>query len=162
MIKHKGFTVVELLVVIVVIAILASIVIVSYSWLRGDATDSKIRAVVKTAGDAEMLYEGQGNDRLSHGEFSVAGGIDTLVSKKILKVGYRDGLSSKNVQNANKIFLFKSCPDSNKNGPIVIYASLNNPTSDDINNFNNARNQCGHMTSVPASGANTYNYAQIF
>ena len=31
--KHKGFTVVELLVVIVVVAILAAITIVSYSFL---------------------------------------------------------------------------------------------------------------------------------
>ncbi len=162
MIKHKGFTIVELLVVIVVIAVLASITIISYSWLRGDAVDSKIRAVVKMAGDAESLYEGQGNARLAHGEFSVTDGIDALVSKKLLKVGYRDGLQSKNVQNPNKIFLFRSCPDTDRTGSMVIYASLNNPTSEDINNFNNVRNQCGHMASIPAAGTNAYNYAQIF
>ena len=47
MLKHKGFTIVELLIVIVVIAILASITIVAYNGIQNRAKDAQIRAVAK-------------------------------------------------------------------------------------------------------------------
>lgn len=45
--KKQGFTIVELLVVIVVIAILAAITIVGYNWVTSDARDSARRAAAK-------------------------------------------------------------------------------------------------------------------
>lgn len=42
--KKIGFTIVELIVVIVVIGILTSVAIVSYTYLRKDATESRIKA----------------------------------------------------------------------------------------------------------------------
>lgn len=42
--QKSGFTIVELLIVIVVIAILAGVVIVAYSGIRDQATQSKIKA----------------------------------------------------------------------------------------------------------------------
>jgi prepilin-type N-terminal cleavage/methylation domain-containing protein len=44
--RQSGFTIVELLIVIVVIAILATISIVAYSGIQARANDSKIRAAV--------------------------------------------------------------------------------------------------------------------
>ncbi|MDO4773662.1 MAG: prepilin-type N-terminal cleavage/methylation domain-containing protein [Candidatus Saccharibacteria bacterium] len=44
--QKQGFSIVELIVVIVVIAILITIAIVSYGWMRNDAIDAKTEATV--------------------------------------------------------------------------------------------------------------------
>lgn len=44
--KKRGFTIVELMVIIVVIAILASITVVGYGYMRRDAVQAKMRANV--------------------------------------------------------------------------------------------------------------------
>ncbi|PID33351.1 hypothetical protein CR969_01250 [Candidatus Saccharibacteria bacterium] len=159
--KHKGFTIVELLIVIAVIAILASITVVSYSFMRGDSMDSKIKAVVKTAGDALSLKDGQTGSRVAgKGYFNVADGMDTLVPQ-YLKQGYRDGVESNRVPSDDQIFRWYDCADGS--GGFVIYASLNNPTSDDIANFQKYRTACGHNDShAPTSGTHVYNYGQVF
>ena len=61
--KQRGFTIVELVVVIVVIGILAAITIVSYRGVQQDGMDTKIRSIVKTAGDAISLKESKGGSR---------------------------------------------------------------------------------------------------
>lgn len=157
----KAFTIVELMVVIVVIAILASIVIVSYNWMQDDAMDTKIRSVVKTAGDGLALSEGQTGSRVSGtGVFNIANGMDTLVPK-YLKTGYRDGLKSKNATSANNIFRWYPCADGG--GGFVIYASLNNPTSEDTAAFTKIRTACGNTaTQAPTTSDPQYNYAQLF
>lgn len=43
---YTGFTIVELIVVIVAIAILFAIAIVGYGWMRNDAIDSRTEADV--------------------------------------------------------------------------------------------------------------------
>lgn len=163
--KHKGFTVVEIIVVIVVVAILAAISIVSYSFMREDAMDTKIRAAVKTVGDAIQLYESQNNgNRPVSGylEFQHPGATDHLLVPRYLKQGYRDGITSKNVNQPVEIFKFYPCNDVS--GGIVIYASLNNPTADDISSFDRIRTACGHTnTHAPNTATKpTFNYAQTF
>lgn len=156
--KQRGFTIVELAIVIVVIAILAAITIVSYRGVQRDGMDTKIRSVVKTAGDAVALKESRGGARPAAGYFST--GVDSLVPE-YLKTGYRDGLTSENVNNNDRIFKFYPCADGG--GGFIIYASLNNPTSDDTTTFNKLRTACGHGTSqAPTSGNLIYNYAQLF
>ncbi len=54
-ISSRGFTIIELLVVITVIAILATIVTVSYSGVRQKAADSKRDADLKSLEDAIVL-----------------------------------------------------------------------------------------------------------
>lgn len=162
--KHKGFTVVELIVVIVVIGILASISLVSYKFVREDAVDTKIRAAVNTVGDAIALHEGQTNSRVAFGTNGVlpSGSVSTLVPK-YLKADYKDGLTSKNLSSGGQIMLVFSCGDGS--GGFVVYASLNNPSSDDVSRFNSTRKAvasggCGQTTTeVPSS---TYNYAKVF
>lgn len=45
--KHQGFTIVELLIVIVVIGILAAITIVAYNGIQARANDSKTRSIAR-------------------------------------------------------------------------------------------------------------------
>lgn len=162
--KHKGFTVVEIIVVIVVVAILAAITIVSYSFMREDAMDTKIRAAVKTAGDAIQLHEARNGSRITGiGYFGNSNGVDSLISLGFLKPDYRDGLTSKNASSSNTILRYYHCPDASSG--FIIYASLNNPTADDIAIFNKLRTNCGHTASQApdATTANPrYNYAQVF
>lgn len=43
--RLRGFSIVELIVVIVVIAILITVSVVGYSWMRNDAIDAKLEAI---------------------------------------------------------------------------------------------------------------------
>lgn len=157
--KHKGFTVVELIVVVVVIVILATITVVSYSFVREDAMDTKIKATVKTVGDAIQLHESKTGSRIAGGPFfSDPNGVDSLVPD-YLKPGYRDGITSKNAS-ADPVYVFRMWTCNNGTGGFIIYASLNNPTTEDISNFTSLRSSCGH--SVDHMPGATYNYAQIF
>ena len=162
--KHKGFTIVELIVVIVAIAILASIAIVSYSFVIGDSMDAKIKSTVKDAGDALTLYENKNGSRVTgQGQFDADNGMDTLVAASNLKTGYRDGITSSNSSDANKIFKWYDC--ANSSGGFVIYASLNNPTDEDTTSFSKIKSACGQTNSQVPSGSGVnpaYNYAQIF
>ena len=158
--KQRGFTIVELVVVIVVIGILAAITIVSYRGVQQDGMDTKIRSIVKTAGDAISLKESKGGSRPATTYFNVTDGVDSLVPT-FLKTGYRDGATSLNVNDNDLIFKIYDCSDGG-NG-FIIYASLNNPTDDDIATFTKLRSACGHSaTQAPTSGSLIYNYAQVF
>lgn len=55
--KQTGFTIVELLIVIVVIAILAAISVVAYTGVQDRAEASKTAAAVKAYKDALILYK---------------------------------------------------------------------------------------------------------
>lgn len=54
--SRTGFTIVELLIVIVVIAILAAIVIVAYSGIRQNAQASSVKSAVSQAGKKVLAY----------------------------------------------------------------------------------------------------------
>ena len=162
--KHKGFTIVEMIVVIAVIGILATITIFAYSWMKGDAVDSKIRSVVKTSGDAMALFESQNNGTLKPGQgmFNVANGMDSLVPQ-YLQTDYRDGLKSTKAASAEAILRWYACNPTDGSRGIVVYAALNNPTDQDTANFTKLRNYCRHgEAQAPTSGATVYSYAQLF
>lgn len=162
--KHKGFTIVELIIVIVVIAILASITVVGYSFMRADAMDARIRSAVKTIGDAITLYEIKENanyNTMTTGRLNFSQGVDNRLVPKYLKPGYRDGLKSKDSTEETTILWYR-CTISGNHAGSVVYASLSNPTSEDIASFNKMRNQCSHHHTVPNLGTPKYNYAQLF
>jgi prepilin-type N-terminal cleavage/methylation domain-containing protein len=54
--KHRGFTVIELLVVITIIGILAGILIIAYNGVQQNARDSKRAGVVTTIDEALEKY----------------------------------------------------------------------------------------------------------
>lgn len=159
--KHKGFTVVELLVVIVAIGILAGITIVTYSHVRDDAMDTKIKAAVKTAGDAMLLYESRTNSKpTAQGHFNNTNGLEANLMPTYLTPGYRDGITSKNTSHPNHVFKWYNCAET---GGIAVYASLNNPTQEDRDRVTDVVSRCGQSaTQVPTSGTPSYNYAQTF
>lgn len=162
MVKHKGFTIVEVIIVIVVISILAAIAVVSYSSVRTDAMDAKIKTVVKSAGDAIQLHESRNGGKriMAHGYFNNPNGVDALVPQ-YLPQDYRSGLKSKHATGENVIFRWYPCNDGG--GGFAVYASLNNPTPDNIKHFKEVRDQCHHSTSqAPDTGSTQYNYAQTF
>lgn len=161
--KHKGFTVVELIIVIVVIAILASITIVSYTFIQEDAADTKIRSAMRSAGDAIVLYESRTGS-------TVPGiGMDDMDSTLVpnyLKPGYRDGLTSKNTTlssyNGGQVISFYRCNATGSvQGSFVIFGSLNNPTTEDIGMYTKAVETCMPWA-PPYTHPIQYNYALFF
>ena len=157
--KSRGFTIVELIVVITSIAILASITAVSYSSSRDNAMDARIRSTARTVGDAIALYESKnGNLSFPEGALGQSGGADDTLIPSYLRTGYRNDITSKNVASANDIFVWYSCNDGS--GGFVVYASLNRPAVEDTANFSTIRSKCGQTNSVVSS--DIYNYAQVF
>lgn len=66
--KQKGFTIVELLIVVVVIAILAAISLVAYTNIQQRARDSQRKADLKTISTAvNLYYADNGNYPMSNG-----------------------------------------------------------------------------------------------
>ncbi len=164
--KHKGFTIVELVVVIAVIVILASISIVSYIFVKDDAMDTKIKSAVSTVGDAIALHESSTKSRVYlNGALTSSGtrtgassatSVDTtLVASKYLKTGYATGLTSKKATASHPVLKAYDCGDD-----IVVYASLNSPTEEDKTHFASVRTSCGHSNSLVPDGI--YSYAKIF
>lgn len=68
--KQRGFTVVELVIVIAVIAILATITIVAYTGMQGRARDTQRRSDMQTIVEALEMY------RLKTGNYPAAVGTD--------------------------------------------------------------------------------------
>lgn len=66
--KQTGFTIVELLIVIVVIAILATITIVAYTGIQASATDARIRTAVSQIEKAAYTWA------IRHGQPPSGGG----------------------------------------------------------------------------------------
>ncbi len=61
--KKTGFTIVELLIVIVVIAILAAITLVAYNGIRERALDSQLKTALSQANKKVLAYAAQNSDQ---------------------------------------------------------------------------------------------------
>lgn len=160
----RGFTLVELMIVIIVIGILAAISIVSYRGISDRAMDTRIKTIVADVGKALTISDGLDGVRPSaQGYFDNPNGVrDTLVPG-YMSQNYRTGITSKNAPaSENTVFRYYICGS----GRFVIYASLNSPTAADISNLQSVKSTCGHSnTHAPetATGNNPrYNFAQIY
>ena len=97
-IKQPGFTIVELLIVVVVIGILAAIVIVSYNGITQAARDSQRQGDIATVVKAIRLYEAK-NGRLpteaegANGKIGQGGGLDTLLVPEYISAIPKDPLA---------------------------------------------------------------------
>lgn len=91
---HKtksGFTIVELLIVIVVIGILAAITIVAYNGIQGRANDAKVRSVASQVAKAFQLWSAQS------GQTTAPGGSGSAAFTGGVCVGGGGGWLSKDV-----------------------------------------------------------------
>lgn len=66
--KSRGFTIVELLIVIVVIAILAAITIVAYNGIQNRAYDASIQSDLRNLGNKTAAYVAEFNQLLPLGD----------------------------------------------------------------------------------------------
>jgi len=81
--KQRGFTIVELLIVIVIIGILAALVIVAYNGITGRANDASIQEDLRGLGQKMELYNGEFGTYPTSGTF--AGGT---MGFKVSKLAY--------------------------------------------------------------------------
>lgn len=72
MLRSRGFTIVELLIVIVVIGILAAITLVAFGGIRDRATDATIRSDLSAIAKKMEIY------KLDHGAYPSTGNLAAL------------------------------------------------------------------------------------
>ena len=82
--NHKGFTLLELLVVASIIAIIAAIAIPQLLNAKRSAWESRAKATLRSYGETELAYQNTNNDR--HW-----GSWDALVATEYLAEGYTMG-----------------------------------------------------------------------
>lgn len=164
-----GFTIVELMIVIVVIAILASISIVAYDGIQARAEDSKTKTAVSQLEKVMILWSGENGNVIRGGSGSstpvgasgctegssgwFASGIYTcsqeenFVAAKMIPSGFTNNLP-KNVQapaynyatNGRFSLMFYTCGT----GKYILFWSLRNPTVEDTAGFDSSRTECGY------------------
>lgn len=84
----RGFTIVELLIVISVIAILAAIVLVAYNGVQNNANDAAVQSDLRAIGDSAEEF------RLGNGKYPTATQTDLQAIIKVTKNSYVSGLAS--------------------------------------------------------------------
>jgi prepilin-type N-terminal cleavage/methylation domain-containing protein len=168
---RPGFTIVELLIVIVVIGILAAITIVAYNGIQSRANDTRVKsgasqiekAIIQWSIDTgAQPYSGYGTASAATTSGCpgatvasgwVATGTYTCALENILRA--RDLLPANFVSNmpANKWYsggastwanyMFYQCGATSLNRYALVW-SLQSPSSDDTTNFNSIVSTCGY------------------
>lgn len=169
MLKTKsGFTLVELLIVIVIIAILAAITIVAYNGISARANDSSIRsgatqfakAVINwhtltgsstplggygstVAIDANGLCtDGTGGGWVASGMYKCSI-EDELIAQKLLPTGFTATLpknNKMNYPNGRESLMFYPCNLADRSYVVLYY--LNSPSDADVANYNSLASTC--------------------
>lgn len=170
--RQAAFTIVELLIVIVVIAILATISIVAYNGIQARANDAKIRQAVAQVEKAVRMYAAEYGNVIRGGHLSTAvpsgdvcvdghGGFfasgnyactteDVLVSKNLLPPGFTSTLPKNtyfgNTSIGTGSLMFYSCLGIE--GKYVLFWTLRSPTASDTANLENVMTECNSGTLV--------------
>lgn len=109
--KSQGFTIVELLIVVVVIAILAAITIVSYNGITNRANASAAKATASTFQKKAELYQSEtGRYPISMTELS-----DTTKSYSLTGTGFAYGIVAPTKDNGTNTVRILKCATSAAN-----------------------------------------------
>lgn len=176
MFKHKphGFTIVELLIVIVVIAILAAIAIVAYNGVQARANDAKVRsgasemekAIIRWNIDTgNQPYSGYGTASAATvsgcpGATSASGWVasttytctlqDILRARDLLPASFFTGMSANKWYSTGTQtwanYMFYQCGPVSQNKYMLLW-SLQSPTAEEITNLTNMLTTCGYNSS---------------
>lgn len=165
--RQHGFTIVELLIVIVVIAILAAITIVAYNGIQARAQDSVIKQGAEHFAKALMNWHTLTGKQPSGGYGSTqsisADGIcpdgsslgwvskgryvctfeEELIAQKLLPSGYTNDLppnKTENAANGTLTLMLYPCVTADNSWAVLYY--LNSPSSDDTANYNSVASKC--------------------
>lgn len=168
--KH-GFTIVELLIVIVVIAILASISVVAYNGIQSRANDSRIRNAASQVAKAISAYSVTASSNAVVGGFGstvapsaqgcvdgsqgwFASGVytctaeDHLVRNGALPSGFTRALPRNTHHGSNTdgglSLMLYDCGANRK----ALYYTLQNPTAEDSASINNALTTCSNTVNI--------------
>lgn len=166
-INRSGFTIVELLIVIVVIGILATIAIVAYNGIQARGNDAKIRsavnqlekAIITWSADNGNVVRGGSGSTVAAGPNGCTDGLygwfgsgpyicspeDTFVAGKVIPSGFTAALpkntySNTSATNGRFALMFYGCGT----GKYLLFWTLQSPTTDDITGFDAARAECGY------------------
>ena len=169
--KKSGFTIVELLIVIVVIAILAAISVVAYTGIQARANDSKMINGVAQIEKAMKLYAVNNSSTITGGWGSTtAAGVngcvdggegffatgnytctaeETLIAAGFLPAGFTSSLPNNTyfgstTSGLSSIMLY-SCGATGRYG---LYWTLRSPTATDSSNINSTLSTCSHTTNI--------------
>lgn len=168
MFKHeqRGFTIVELLIVIVVIAILAAITIVAYNGIQSRANDSSIESTAAEIQKAIQIWyvdtgilpaagygsTGSAVNDACPGSTTASGGWfesgpylcsmqDLLKARGLLTNNLTTSLP-KNNKMGSSTFVFMFYPCTNVAGSYVLFWYLNNPDSNDASGLDAIAQKC--------------------
>jgi general secretion pathway protein G len=108
--QENGFTIVELLIVIVVIAILATISVVAYNGIQNRANDSAIQSDLRNVGQKFLAYQA------TEGALPAVSGEYTTMGLKSTRTAYGNGYSSNS-------YNFAYCRDTVTTGAFAIVAA---------------------------------------
>lgn len=176
----RGFTLVELLIVIVVIAILAAITIVAYNGVQSRAKDATIRQAASQFATALQRYAVQygtptgfgsgstgsvSNGKCSGGSSAgwASAGLyacsvgDMLVDEDILQKSFFTNLPvTSNTYGGSGLYDFMLYPCGSAAGQFILYWTLDSPSGSDTQDFNDAGHACGQTS--PTAGVTYTKY----
>ena len=176
----SGFTIVELLIVIVVIAILATISVVAYTSIQARAADTQIKSAATQIEKAIKLWgidngseivagygttspvvdgrcsnTGTGGGALQTGNYQCAL-EDMLTDSGTIQPGLLSSLPPNKLwTNSNtRVLMFYSCGTvPSNNGKYALYWYLNSPSAEDTATFEQVRASCGQGVTIRDSYA---------
>lgn len=164
-IRQAGFTIVELLIVIVVIAVLASITVVAYNGIQERSLDSRMESGVNQLEKAIRLWSTQtaelpkggwsSTTALAAGASNCADGSggwvttgtyscaleDMLVAKQLITSGFARSLPTNSAYastDGSRSLMFYPCGSS---GRYALYWHLRSPTAEDGNSLTYVESQ---------------------
>lgn len=171
--KRQGFTIVELLIVIVVIGVLAAISLVAYTGIQNRAYDARIDSAVNQVEKALRIWGSENGNVIRGGNNSTtpAGALgctdgssgwigagsyvcsveDTLVAAKLLPSGFTASLPNNahyNPTAGGRLSIMLYTCSAVGSGNYALYWSLRSPTVEDSNSINTTLSSCGNTTNI--------------